>query len=130
MRTWVEPQGLVEAHGAWRLALPRPSMQGARQQPGGAGAGVRQVAHPNTLIQALHGAVVLQHLHRGEPLTHAHAETSITVASADALTGQTGARPLRGWALAARGHGAEGRAPIQPGLAASRARGVARKGRP
>jgi predicted ATPase len=36
------------------------------------------------------------------------------------------AKPLRGWALAASGHGEEGRAQIQQGLAASQATGATR----
>jgi predicted ATPase len=44
------------------------------------------------------------------------------------LTGQIGAMPLRGWALAASGHEEEGRAQITQGLAASRERRVARDG--
>jgi predicted ATPase len=79
----------------------------------------QQVAHPNTLTRALYWAALLHHLRREAPLTQARAEASITVASDYELTGQTGAMPLRGWALAASGHGEEGRAQIKQGLAAS-----------
>jgi predicted ATPase len=88
----------------------------------------QQVAHPNTLTQALYWAAVLHHLRREAPLTQARAEASITVAADYELTGQIGAMPLRGWALAASGHGEEGRAQITQGLAASRERRVARDG--
>jgi predicted ATPase/class 3 adenylate cyclase len=86
----------------------------------------QQVDHPGTLTQALYWAAVLHHLRREAPLAKARAEASITVATDQELIEQTAAMPLRGWALAASGHGEEGRAQIQQGLAASRARRAAR----
>jgi predicted ATPase/class 3 adenylate cyclase len=88
----------------------------------------QQVAHPNTLIQALYWAAVLHHLRREAPQTQARAEASIAVATDYELTGQTGAMILRGWALAASGHGEEGGAQIKRGLAVIRGRRVARDG--
>jgi predicted ATPase len=75
----------------------------------------------------LHRAAVLHHLRREASLTQARAEAAMTVATDQGFPQQLAqATLLRGWALAASGHGEEGRAQIQQGLATSRARRAAR----
>jgi predicted ATPase/class 3 adenylate cyclase len=88
----------------------------------------QQLAHPLSLAHALYWAAVLHHLRREAPLTQARAEAVMTIATEQELPGPLArAMPLRGWALAARGHGEEGITQLQQGLASSRARGAARE---
>ena len=85
----------------------------------------QQLVHPMSLTNALYWAAVLHHLRRETPLSQARAETSMTVATDQALPLQVArATPLRGWALTTYGHGEEGRAQIQQGLATTRAMGT------
>jgi predicted ATPase/class 3 adenylate cyclase len=87
----------------------------------------QQVAHPSTLTLALYWAAVLHHLRREAPLSQACAEAAMTVATDQEFRGQVAAAmPLRGWGMAASGHEEEGRAQIQQGLAAYRARRAVR----
>ena len=82
----------------------------------------QQLAHPLSLALALYWAAVLHHLRREAPLTQAHAEAAMTLATDQEFPQQIAqATPLRGWALAASGHGEEGIAQIHQGLAAYRA---------
>jgi predicted ATPase/class 3 adenylate cyclase len=87
----------------------------------------QQLAQPFSLAIAPYWAAVLHHLRREASLTQACAEAAITLATDLELPQVLAqAMPLRGWALAASGHGEEGRTQIQQGLAASRARRAAR----
>jgi predicted ATPase len=86
----------------------------------------QQLAHPMSLTHALYRAATLHHQRREAPLTQAHAEAAITIATEQGfpqLLAQ--ATPLRGWALAVRGHREEGITQIQQGLAAYQATGAA-----
>jgi predicted ATPase len=88
----------------------------------------QQLAHPLSLAHALYWAAVLHHLRREAPLTQARAEAVMTIATEQELPGPLArAMPLRGWALAASGHGEEGITQLQKGLASSRTRGAARE---
>jgi predicted ATPase len=81
----------------------------------------QQLIHLNSLTQALYWAAVLHHLRREASLTQAHAEAIMTVAADQELTTSVAnVMPLRGWALATNGHGAEGRELIQRALTAYR----------
>ena len=67
---------------------------------------------------ALYWAAVLHHLRREAPLTQARAEAAMTIATDQGFPQQVAqAMPLRGWALAASGHGEEGHSadPAGPG---------------
>jgi len=82
----------------------------------------QQLAHPLSLTFALYWAAVLHHLCREAPLTQARAEAAMTIATEQEFPLHVAmATPLRGWALAACGHGEEGRAQIHQGLAAYQA---------
>jgi class 3 adenylate cyclase/predicted ATPase len=86
----------------------------------------QNLAHPLSLSMALRWAALLHHLRRETSLTQAHAEASIRLATDHGFPLQVAlVQPLRGWALAMSGHGAEGRAEILQGLAGYRATGVA-----
>jgi predicted ATPase/class 3 adenylate cyclase len=85
----------------------------------------QQLAHPWTLANALHWAAVLHHLRREALLAQTCAEAAITIATDQALPEVLGmATFLQGWALAACGHGEDGRAQLRQSLAASRAIGA------
>jgi len=69
---------------------------------------------------------MLHHLRRAAPLTQAHAEAAMSIATSQELPLQLAqATPLRGWALAESGHGAEGIVQIQQGRAAYQGTGAA-----
>jgi predicted ATPase len=78
----------------------------------------RQLAHPFSLTQALYWAAVLHHLRREAPLTQARAEAAMTLATDQGFP-LSQATPLRGWALAARGHREEGITQLQQSLGPS-----------
>jgi predicted ATPase len=85
----------------------------------------QQLAHPLSLVLALHWAAVLHHLRREALLTQTRAEAAMTIATDQGFPQQLAqAIPLRGWALAASGHGEEGRTQIRQGLAAYQATGA------
>jgi predicted ATPase len=87
----------------------------------------QQLAHPLSLTMALRWAAVLHHLRREAPLTQARAEASMTMATDQEFPQHVAvAMPLRGWALAASGHGEEGMAQIRQGLAAYQTTGASR----
>jgi predicted ATPase len=68
---------------------------------------------------------MLHHQRREAPLTQARAEAAIAIATEQGFTRElTRATPLRGWALAASGHGEEGIAQLQQSLAWYRAPGA------
>jgi predicted ATPase len=109
---------MLAAQALWLLGYPNQAM--ASSQAGLALA--QQLAHPLSLSFALFWAAVLGHLRREATLTQAHAEAAMTIATDQEFPQYFAqATPLRGWALAARGHGDEGRAQIQQGLAAYQA---------
>ncbi len=69
----------------------------------------QQLAHPLSLAIALYWAAVLHHLLREASPTQARAEAAMTLATdLEFLQQFAQATPLRGWALAASGHGEEG----------------------
>jgi hypothetical protein len=69
----------------------------------------QQLGHPSSLVLALYWAAVLHHLRREASLTQARAEAAMTLATEQEFLQQVAqATPLRGWAPAVRGHGAEG----------------------
>ena len=77
----------------------------------------QQLAHPNTLFQALYWAAVLHHLRRKAPLAQVHAEAAMTIATDQGLRlPQDTAIPLRGWALATSGQGEEDLTQLQQSL--------------
>jgi hypothetical protein len=81
----------------------------------------QQLAQPSSLAHALYWAAVLHHLRREAALTQARTEAVSAVATEWEIPVQVAhAKPLRGWALTARGHGEEGRAQIQQALAGER----------
>ena len=112
---------MMAAQSLWLLGYPDQavaSSQAAQVQ-------AQQMAHPYSLDFALRWAAVLHHLRREAPLTQARAEAAMTIATEQGFPLRLAqAMPLRGWALAARGHGEEGRAQIEQGLAAYQAAGV------
>jgi len=86
----------------------------------------QQLAHPLSLTFAMYRAAMLHHLRREAPLTQAHAEAAMSIATSQELPLQLAqATPLRGWALAESGHGAEGIVQIQQGRAAYQGTGAA-----
>jgi predicted ATPase len=87
----------------------------------------QQLAHPLSLSIALYMAAILHHLRREASLTQARAEASMTIATEQGFPHNFAqALPLRGWALAACGHGEEGLRQLQQGLEAYRATGATR----
>jgi predicted ATPase/class 3 adenylate cyclase len=87
----------------------------------------QQLAHPVSVTIARYWAAVLHHFRREAPQTQTHAEAAMTIATAQGFAQLLArAMPLRGWALAAGGHGEEGIMQIQQGIVASRAMGAAR----
>jgi predicted ATPase len=107
----------------WLLGYPDQAVASSRS----ALALAQQLAHPLSLAIALYWAAMLHHMRREASLTQAHAEALATVATEQGFSGQSAqASLLRGWALAERGHGEEGRAQIQQGLIAYQAMGQAR----
>jgi predicted ATPase len=111
------------AHALWLLGYPDQAVASIQA----ALALAQQLAHPLSLTMALRWAAVLHHLRREVSLTQARAEASMTLATDQGFPQQVAtASPLRGWALAVSGHGAEGVAQIHQGLAAFRATGATR----
>jgi predicted ATPase len=98
----------------WLLGYPDQALASSQA----ALALAQQLAHPYTLLQALYWAAVLHHLRREAPLTQARAEAAMALA-ADQGFPRRQVIPLRGWALAARGHGEAGLTQLQQGLGPS-----------
>jgi class 3 adenylate cyclase/predicted ATPase len=112
------------AWSLWLLGYPDQSLASSQA----ALALAHQLAHPLSLTLALSWAAVLHHWRREAPRTQAHAEAAMTIATDQGFPQQiVRAMLLRGWALAASGHGEEGIAQIQQGLAAYQATGSARE---
>ena len=111
----------MAAQSLWLLGYPDQAVASSQA----ALALAQQMAHPYSLDFALRWAAVLHHLRREAPLTQARAEAAMTIATEQGFPLRLAqAMPLRGWALAARGYGEEGRAQIEQGLAAYQAAGV------
>jgi predicted ATPase len=114
---------MVAAQAFWLLGYPDQAVahsQGALDL-------AQQLDHPFSLTVALTFTAMLHHCRREAPFTHARAEAALTLATAQDFPQQLErARPLRGWALAARGHGEEGIPQIRQALAADRSTGATR----
>jgi predicted ATPase len=109
------------AASLWLLGYPDQAVASSQA----ALALAQQLVHPFSLTLALFWAAVLHHLRREAPLTRARAEAAMTIAAEQGFPQELArATSLRGWALAASGHGEEGRAQIHEGLAAYRATGA------
>jgi predicted ATPase len=84
----------------------------------------RERANPNTLANTLVWATYLYQGYREGPGVQERAEACITLATDYGLTAYgTQGTIMRGWALAAQGHGKEGLVHLRQGLAARRAAG-------
>jgi predicted ATPase/class 3 adenylate cyclase len=93
------------APALWLLGYPDQAVASSQA----ALALAQQLAHPLSLAIALYWAAVLHHLRREASPTQARAEASMTLATDQEILQQLAqAAPLRGWALAASGHGEEG----------------------
>jgi predicted ATPase len=116
---------MVSAQSLWLLGYPDQAV--ARSQASLDLA--QQLDHPFSLAIALPFAAMLHHCRREAPLTQARSEAVITLATEQGFPQQLlleRARSLRGWALAARGHGEEGIAQIRQALASAGSMGAAR----
>jgi class 3 adenylate cyclase/predicted ATPase len=114
---------MLAAPALWLLGYPDQAL--ARSQA--ALALAEQLAHPLSLALALHWRAMLHHWRREAPLAQARAEAALAITTDQGLAEYCAlVTPLRGWALAACGHGEEGLTQIQQGLAASQAIGVRR----
>jgi predicted ATPase len=101
------------APSLWLLGYPDQAVASSQA----ALALAQQLAHPNTLFQALYWAAVLHHLRREALLTQVRAEAAMTFATDQGLRfPQDTAIPLRGWALATNGQGEEGLTQLQQSL--------------
>jgi predicted ATPase len=87
----------------------------------------QRLDHPFSLAVALSFAAMLHHCRREAPLAQARAEATMTLAIEQAFPQQLErGRLLRGWALAAHGHGEEGITQIRQALAADQSTGAMR----
>jgi predicted ATPase len=112
---------MLAAPSLWLLGYPDQAVASIQA----ALALAQQLAHPLSLTLALYWAAVLHHLRQEAPQTQAHAEAAMTIATGQEFPQYLAqATLLRGWALAASGHGEAGRAQIHQGLAAYRATGA------
>ena len=111
----------VTAQALWLLGYPDQSL--ASNQA--ALTLAQQLAHPLSLAMTLYFAADLHHLRREAALTQARAEAAIAIATEQGFTRELArATHMRGWALAASGHGEEGIAQLHQSLAWYRASGV------
>jgi predicted ATPase len=114
---------IVAAQSLWLLGYPDQAMASSQTALELA----QQLAHPFSLALALTFAAMLHHCRREAPLIHARAEAAMTLATEQDLRQQLErARPLWGWALAARGYGEKGITQIRQALAADRSTGATR----
>jgi predicted ATPase len=105
----------------WLLGYPEQAQQSNHQ----ALALARALAHPFSQVVALLYAAMFHLLRREGPAAQAHAETELTLATAQGFPfWVAGGTVVRGWALAAQGHTAEGIAQMRQGIAAWRAVGA------
>jgi predicted ATPase len=111
----------IAAQSLWLLGYPDQAVVSSQA----ALALAQQLAHPFSLGFTLRWAAVLHHLRQEVPLTQARAEATMIIATDHGFLQQlVQATILRGWALAACGHGEEGRAQIHQGLASYQAMGA------
>ncbi len=111
----------IAAQSLWLLGYPDQAVVSSQA----ALALAQQLAHPFSLGFTLRWAAVLHHLRQEVPLTQARAEATMIIATDHGFPQQlVQATILRGWALAACGHGEEGRAQIHQGLASYQAMGA------
>jgi class 3 adenylate cyclase/predicted ATPase len=114
---------MVAAQSFWLLGYPDQAVASSQ----GALDLARQLDHPFSLTVALTFAAMLHHCRREAPLAQARAEAAMTLATEQDFPQQLErARPLRGWAVAARGHREEGITQIRQALAADRSMGLTR----
>src|SRR5262249_30870740 len=104
----------MSAQSLWLLGYPDQAVASSQAALDLA----QQIAHPFSLALALFYAAILHHYRREAPLTQARAEAMMTLAIEQDFPRQLErGRLIRGWALAARGHGEEGIAQIRQALA-------------
>ena len=114
---------IIAAQSFWLLGYPDQAVASSQVALDLA----QQLDHPFSLTIALNFAAILHHCRREAPFTQAQAEAALTLATEQDLRQQLErARPLWGWALAARGHGEEGIIQIRQALAADRSTGATR----
>jgi predicted ATPase/class 3 adenylate cyclase len=113
---------MLAALALWLLGYPDQALASSQA----ALALAQQLAHPLSFTNALYRAAMLYHLHQEASLTQTRAEAAMAIATDQEFPLQLAeATTLRGWALAACGHGEEGITQIQQGLTAYRATGAA-----
>jgi predicted ATPase/class 3 adenylate cyclase len=84
------------------------------------------LSHPFSLAYAQCWAALVNQLRRDAPAVHAQAEATVTLSTEQGFTlWAAWGTSLRGWALALRGQGEEGRVQVRQGIAAVRATGTA-----
>jgi predicted ATPase/class 3 adenylate cyclase len=104
---------MVAAQSFWLLGYPEQAVANSQAALDLA----QQLDHPFSLTVALTFAAMLYHCRREAPFTQARAEAAMTLATEQEFPQQLErARPLRGWALAAHGHGEMGIAQIRQAL--------------
>jgi predicted ATPase len=112
------------AHAAlalWLLGSPDQALQHLHE----ALTLAQAVAHPSSLANALDFATMLHQARREPQATHARAEALMALATEQGFAQYVArATIMRGWALIAQGHGAEGTAQMRQGLAAYQATGT------
>ena len=114
---------IIAAQSFWLLGYPDQAVASSRVALDLA----QQLDHPFSLTVALTFAAMLHHYRREAPFTQARAEAAMALATEQDFPQQLErARPLRGWALAARGQGEEGITQIRQALAADRSTGATR----
>jgi predicted ATPase/class 3 adenylate cyclase len=108
----------------WTLGYPDQALQSIREALTLAHA----LAHPPSLASALDFATILHQSRREPQAAHERAEALMVLATEQGFAQQVAqATIMRGWALAARGHDAEGTAQMRQGLAAHQATGTQRQ---
>jgi predicted ATPase len=85
-----------------------------------------ELSHPFSLAWARCWAAFVAQYRRDVSVVHEHAEAAVALATAQGFPQYAAmGTSLRGWALALRGQGEEGRAQVRQGIAALRATGAA-----
>jgi TOMM system kinase/cyclase fusion protein len=114
----------VGAQSLWLLGYPDQAVASSQ-----AGLDLaQQLAHPFSLSLALSFSAMLHHYRREAPLIQTRAEAAMMLATEqDFPQHLEKGILLRGWALAARGHGEEGITQIRQALAANRSTGSTRE---
>src|SRR5262249_1338377 len=111
----------VLAFALWLLGYPDCALAKSKQ----ALALAQDLAHPSSLVLALHCAALMHQLRREAQLAEKRADAVLAVSAERGLSfWQWWALGVRGWAVAEQDRGSEGIAQIQEGLAAVRAGGA------